>query len=101
MTRYSLFLINFSISSKSELMLVPSVEPIFVLGLTMGIVAGFSADMLIGFCLTTGAAGDLGGSGACTRPLRVTRPISVILTLTGSVGMGFSFPSSIRVALYW
>ena len=82
-------------------MLAPSVEPTFVLGLTMGIVAGFSADMLTGFCLTTGAAGDLGGRGACTRPLHVTRPISVILTLAGSVGMGFSFPFSTMVALYW
>src|ERR1051325_11988389 len=101
MTRYSLFLINFSISSKSELMLVLSVEPIFVLGLLMGIVAGFSEDVLTGFCLTTGAAGDLGGRGACTAQLRVTRPISVILTLAGSVGMGFSFPFSTMVALYW
>src|ERR1043165_4106891 len=101
MTRYSLFLINFIISSKSELMLVLSVEPTFVLGLTMGIVAGFSEDVLTGFCLTIGAAGGLGGNGACTRPLRVTRPISVILTLAGSVGMGFSFPFSTMVALYW
>src|ERR1051325_8053876 len=100
MTRYSLFSINFNISSKSELMLAPSVEPIFVLGLTMGIVVGFTEYVLTGFCLITGAAGGLGGRGACTRPLRVTRPISVILTLAGSVGMGSSFPFSTMVALY-
>ena len=66
----------------------------------MGILVGFSDGVLTGFYLTMGTTGGFGGNEVCTRPLRVTRPISVMLTFAGRVGMGFFFPCSITVALY-